>query len=350
MREAILPFLGYLILQALVIAAGSVIVDGGELNMRSLLKRWAGGKMLLYAVLQLMAVPMILLHLPFNMLYWSYLAAAAALAGLGAWRTAGKGIRFGLPEGQARTGWSWLSIVLLALAAFAILAQCGNYFFGIHLDEDDSRWLAEANDALAYGQMMTRDFATGEAIGYFRIPRDVTSPWPMMYAIAARTLQTRVSVFAHTLYAPVALLLVYGIYYLLAAELFEKREARLTFMLSVAVIMFFFAGTVYTQPVFSLVRIWQGKASVAGIMIPMLTYLFVCVQKRNEARDWVLLLVTGCGGCLMSGMGILLSLVMIGVYGLYTILAYRRWKRIPLWVLAMVPPAACIGVILWMGG
>lgn len=49
-------------------------------------------------------------------------------------------------------------------------------------------------------------------------------------------------------------------------------------------------------------------------------------------------MATGCAACLMSGAGIPLSFVAIAVLGLYSIVVYRQWKRIPLWFASMITP------------
>lgn len=333
MGQAVRPFLEYLVLQFAVAIIGLNVVRERELGVSGCLKAWIFGQMLCFAVLQVMAVPMILMRWKFDILFCTYLGVVGVLFGLGAWRLGKKKARIRICLPQLKP----LEFLLLMLAVLLILYQSGMYFFGIHLDEDDARWLAEANDALEYGHMMIRNFDTGEYLGYFQFVKDVTSPWPMMIAISSRVLFTRTAIFSHTIYATIEVLIMYSIYWLIGSELFEKREARLTFLFFVALINLFFGKTVYTQSTFSLVRIWQGKATVAGVIIPLLLYLFVRINKMNKLGDWMKLPIVCCSACLMSGMGISLAAIMIGVYGGYNILAYQNWKRIPLVVLAVVP-------------
>ncbi len=345
MEQALFPFLGYLVLQLFVLMAGLNMVRERRIGFSGLLKAWVMGQMLLLALLQVMAVPMILLKWNFSALFWSYLGVCVILSGFGLRRLV-KREKGPLPPKAERQRFTVLGALLLVLVAGLILWQAGTYFFGIHLDEDDARWLAEANDALEYGHMMTCDYDTGEYLGTFPVIKDVTSPWPMMYAVYSRILQTRASVFAHTIYAPVALLMMYAVYWLIASELFEKTEARLTFLFFAAVISLFLGTTVFTQQTFSMVRIWQGKATVAAVVIPLLLWLFIRINKRNENGDWLSLPVVCCAACLMSGMGISIAAVMAAVYGGYHIIAYRRWRRIPLAVLPVLPSVICLAVYL----
>ncbi len=343
MGQAVFSFLGYLVLQLFVLAAGMNMVREERIGFSGLLKSWVMGQMLLFALLQVMAVPMILLKWKFSALLWSYLGACAVLSGSGLMRLA-KRKKVSLK--MDRQAFSVLAVLLLVFAAGLILWQAGTYFFGIHLDEDDARWLAEANDALEYGHMMTCDYDTGEYLGTFTMIKDVTSPWPMMYAVCSRILRIRASVFAHTIYPPAALLTMYAVYWLMASELFEKTEARLAFLFFAALINLFLGITVFTQQTFSLVRIWQGKATVAAIVIPLLLWLFIRINKRDENRDWFSLPVVCCAACLMSGMGISIAAVMTAVYGGYHIIAYRHWKRIPHAVLAVLPSVVSLAVYL----
>lgn len=346
MGQVLLPFLGYLLLQVFVLIVGLNIVREEEIGASGVLKSWTFGQMLLFAVLQVLAVPMILARLSFDVLFWSYCGVAVVLFGFGIWR---------LIRGKTKIRISFrklspLALFLLMVVILIILWQAGNYLFGIHLDEDDARWLAEANDALVTGDMMTRNYNTGEYIGSFCNVNDVSSPWPMMFSICSRLLNVSTSVFSHTVYSPIQVILMYGVYWLIAGELFEKQEAKLTFLLSVAIINLFYAGTGYTQSAFALVRIWQGKATVAAVIIPLLMYLFVCINKRNKTEDWIMVMIAAYAVCLMSGMGISLSAIMIGVYGIYNIFAYQNWKRIIHWVAAMLPSVVFALIHIWIEG
>lgn len=333
MAEAYLPFLGYVVLQIVVGIIGLNIVRDREVGFSGLLKSWIFGQMLCFAVFQVLAVPMILLRWKFDVLFWCYLGSMTVVFGFGCWGLKGRQIRLSICWKQ----WTWLAYVLAAICASLILWQSGIYFFGMHLDEDDARWLAEANDALVENRMMVINYDTGELVNHFMMAEDVSSPWPMINAMMSKFFHTRVSIFAHTIYSPVAIFTIYGIYWLIGTELFKKIESRLGFLLFTAVLILFYGGGVYSQGSFSLIRIWQGKASVAGIIIPMLLYLFIWLNKENRISGWIAVLITAFAGCLMSGIGIFLSILMIGGYGLYNIIVYKNWKRIPLWLTSLIP-------------
>lgn len=338
MIQAIVSFLIYLVIQVAIFFIGfNVMKKEDTLRYSYIMHTYVIGQMTVFALIQILAVPMILLRLKFNVLYYSFMVIAVVLLVLGIC----KFVKNSIPKISSIRGYiktlTPVTIIFLIVSALMILAQFLIYFFGQHLDEDDARWMAEANDALAYGDMLTRNFSTGEYIGRFASEKDVSSPWSMMWAILARTLHVRTPIAIHTVYASFELIVMYIIYYLIARELFEKKDSRFAFMIVVTVINLFYAGTTFTQSVFSMVRIWQGKATVAAVIIPLIIYISIRINKNNELGDWLRLPIVTCGACLLSGMGVSISAIMVGVYGIYNIIAYKNWKRIPIWILSLVP-------------
>lgn len=333
MNEAVLPLMKYIFFQLCIIIIGLNVVTERKMGSILIAKCWIFGQMLMFSVMQLLSVPMILLRLRFNTLFGAIFAFIILLFCTGL---------FSLKKHRITRESTYkkpsLITVILCITIFCIIAmQFSCYLFGMHLDEDDARWLAIANDALETGDMVTRSYNTGEYVGTFSEIRDVTSPWPIMYAFFARMINTRASIFAHTIYAPVELLALYVIYFLIGTELYKTKEAGLFFVLFISIINVFFTETVYTSSTFALIRIWQGKASVAGIIIPLISYVFICINKRNHLSDWMKLIITGCAACLMSGMGVTISIVLIGLFGIYNLIFYKNWKRMHLYLLSLFP-------------
>ena len=314
------------------------------------------GQLLLWAAFQVVAVPCINFRTTFNTLFWIYTAVVIILIGCGAWVLQS--------EVGTRKRWTgnwreWLSPFLI-IACLVIVGQMCVYIFGMHLDEDDARWIAEANDALVKNRMLLHNPATGEYIGRFvgEMIKDVFSPWSIYLAWLSRATGIKAVVIAHTIYPPLLLGLSYSAYYEIGTQLFEgekKRHERGIFLLMVSVINLFMAGNVYTQSVFTLTRIWQGKAVVAAVMIPAILAIILRVQQttpqaEGSIRDWILLIVVGVSCCLFSGMGIAIGLLLLAIYGLYVVACMivrtarhkeYKWKscaiRVGLWLASLAP-------------
>ena len=305
------------------------IIIGTYIKKDSIIHAYIYGHLILWALFQAVAVPIVHLRWSFDILFYVYLALVGIL------------VIFSIRNIPA----VWKSIhmpkldLVLVFAIVIILIQVGMYVLGQHLDEDDARWIAEANDALIKNRMYLHNPATGEYIGAFRgeMVKDVFSPWAMYLAVMAKFTGIRPVAIAHTIYAPLLLALSYMVYARMGELLFHGDTERHIFLLSVSVINLFFSGNPYTQSVFSLVRIWQGKAVVAAVMIPLAFVIYLEITEKNLWQNWMSLVLYGLAGCLFSGMGIAISLLLIASLGGYAVIC-RRWGRIWLWMLACLPP------------
>jgi hypothetical protein len=88
--------------------------------------------------------------------------------------------------------------------------------------------------------------------------------------------------------------------------------------------------------------VWQGKAVVAGIMIPaMIYFMYVAYYKeKRRALCYVLLGIVDAAMCLMSGMGIFFAGIMIAVYGVCSVIMSKRWTSLIGYMLACIPTIA----------
>lgn len=294
------------------------------------------GAFVLWAVFQILATSFQYFRLPFTTLYYVFLTMSLLFSAWGMVKLHRRkwALRFRFPK----TPLMWL-VLILAIGVIGL--QVYMYVFGMHLDEDDARWLAEANDALVHNTMFLHNPATGAYLGHFarEVSKDCFSPWPMFIATMSKFTGFNTAVMAHTILAPLLLLFSYLLYDQIGRQLYENRDERIIFLFAVSVIMLFFYGASDSEAAFSLIRIWQGKAIVAGVTIPGLFLQMLRIQNENTTYNWLMLAVMGCASCLFSGMGVVISLIMIGGYGLYILAFRKQWKRIPFYLLALAAPA-----------
>ena len=253
------------------------------------------GQILLWAVFQLVSVPYIYFRCPFTWLFFVYLLSVVVISVFGV-------IKIQRVKKIIKPKINIYLIVAILLVTF----QMGIYFLGMHIDWDDSRWIAEANDALSKNSMFLYNPANGEYLGRFtgEMRKDVFSPWAMYIAFISKVTMLRPAIIAHTIFAPLLLMISYMIYYQIALNLFKHRTEVGSFLFFVAVINLFFAGNGYTQSVFSLTRIWQGKAVVAAVVIPLFLLLLINIEKKDNVTNWMMLFLSTTASCLFSGMGI----------------------------------------------
>lgn len=342
-----------------VIVFSLPFVVGNLLCFRSVSFTFLCGQMLLWAAFQFIAVPCICLRMTFSTLFWLYTALVLVLFAVGIRvlrcqhclcrnakrkRRSIESVKLWFNESGAS--------VFLVIAFLVIVYQMCVYIFGMHLDEDDARWIAEANDALVKNRMLLHNPATGEYIGRFtgEMVKDVFSPWSMYMAWLSRATGIRVAVIAHTIYPPILLGLSYCAYYEIGCQLFKGKDERGLFLLMVSIINLFMGGNTHTQSVFTLTRIWQGKAVVAAVVIPAVLCMVLRVQADSGIKDWVIMVLAGISCCLFSGMGIAIGFLVLSVYGFYVIAftiirtiraGTHSWKksitRGGLWIASLLP-------------
>lgn len=286
------------------------------------------GQVGMWAIFQLIAIPIIQLRLSFDVLFLVFWGIMIVISVLGFRK---------VPALKSKLNKPNVNIVII-IAILIILFQMGIYIFGQHLDEDDARWIAEANDALTKNRMFLHNPATGDYIGAFKgeIIKDVFSPWSMYIACMAKFTMIKPVIIAHTIYAPILLAISYIVYFEISRKLFNGKIEQSLFLLAVAIINLFYNGNTHTQSIVTMVRIWQGKAIVAAVIIPLILLMMLKLQEIDKKKDWIFMIVVGCASCLFSGMGIAISFIMISVYGLYTVIC-RKWNRIGYFVLMLIP-------------
>ena len=104
-------------------------------------------------------------------------------------------------------------------------------------------------------------------------------------------------------------------------------------MIFISVVQIFSNYSVYTAGTFLLLRIWQGKAVLAGILLPAVAYMCARLMGRRqkglkvqESRGWPILFCLLLAACLVSSMGIILSMLMVGLYAFVCGVCARNWK------------------------
>ncbi|MGI6111756.1 MAG: DUF6077 domain-containing protein [Bilifractor sp.] len=337
------------------------------------------GTVLMWAVFELIAVPGLLGHMRFSTAVGLWLASLAAILIVYSLTTRRlplcRDVSLRAPDVRSffrrhTRGMTLLTWILLAAVICSVGYQVCMYIFGSYMDADDSRFVAEATEAFQQNTILEMNPATGvQSRDWSEITKDMPSPWTIWLALLSRLSCIHPAIFSHTVYAPWLLLLFYAIVFLGGQRLFQNDKNKvLLFELVASVCMMFFAGSSRTAGEFTLHRIWQGKATVAGVGIPLLMLeLLILYQtaevrrKKNDTvpwkgsflvqhpfRAWLILFLTDAGCCLMSGMGVILAALLIGVGGLWYLLAYRRIRPVLAMAAACIPSAICGVLSVWL--
>ena len=300
------------------------------------------GHIVMWSVFQLIAVPLILLksRLMVVTILWLVLILAYAIAGMVYIRKYGHTNRKIIAETKKPENKPWL-IMSVILAVVVVGYQCYKYFFYMHIDDDDSRFIVNAVDAYEKGTMFLTNPANGNYEGAWvgELVKDVSSPWPIYLAMLGKMLGIYPTILAHTIYPVFLLTAGYVSYYLMGKFLFNDNRIKSFLMVAVvATINMSFGESTYNQSYFTIVRIWQGKAVVAGTLIPFLTFLLIRLYKEGGNKgSYVMLALANMAMCLMSGMGIFFSGILTGVCGLWFVVIKKHWRQLPYVIMACIP-------------
>lgn len=307
--------------------------------------RYVIGNMFLWAMFQLVSVPLIIMKCKLTTLIamWCILSMIVVLV-IGSINKR----QCSSFLGECAYKYSFFdeiknNYVLIFNMFFALTVigyQCYKYVRYMHIDEDDSRFIVNAVDAYSYNTMMLTNPTTGEYMGTWvgDLAKDVASPWMMYVAAIAKICHVHPTILAHTILPVFFLGMAYCGYYLVGYVIFKGDMEKCTlFTAIVAFLNMYFSDAIYMQSYFSLVRIWQGKATLAAVMIPVMLYLLMSTYENDSKSKFGLITIAAIAMCLLSGMGIFFSGIMAGSYGMYFVLVKKKWSDIPFVVLTCVP-------------
>ncbi len=343
---------------------GSIISDVTkmypEIGFSALCFRYLCGNLMMWSLYQLIAVPMILYQCSFtaSVLIWAGILAALVIL----WSIFRSKRMSNSLWNQIRDDASHITRIrihpdqlpectwILIIAAVVLIGlQCGQLLFRMHIDLDDTRFVAEAVNAYQRDTMLTTHPIFGTEYTYWNADRlkDSISPWPLYLAVIARCVQIHPTIIAHSIYPVFLILISYMIVWLIGGIWFSEMLQKAGFLFAAALIQTFFASTHRSVAEFLLVRTWQGKAVVAGICIPLLflilQWMLLSVRKSALPFGGIIFLsmLTTLSACLMSGMGIIIAGTMAGLSWVYCglfCIRTRQWKNLLAGILPCIPP------------
>lgn len=312
-----------------------------EEEKNSLCLNMAAGYVMAFALFEILALPLVFQRSSLTLLVRLY---AGVTGGLAAASLVCNGKRI---LAVIRETWNtvrhftwtiWLQLVF-------ILGQIGFYLRYQHTDADDAFYVAAATTARATDTILSYSPYTGTA--YRHLPsRYVLSPFYAFTATVSRLTGVHPATVAHTVFMIVFLLLAYAVYAQLGRLLFSEDSQKTGYFLLLLTALLVFSGySERTAGMFLLVRLWQGKAVLAGILLPFGWYLAMRIfQREGKSADWLLLAALMCACCLVSSMGIMLGAIMLGIVGIVFAI-YNKSLRILLYsLLCCLPNLICAGI------
>lgn len=303
------------------------------------------GYMIMFALFECLAEPLILGRRPFHILVW---LAGVLFLGL----TVFSLIFHHREVGQAfaitgkKIPWkSWTFYAALILIGI----QVWFYVKYMVTNIDDAYYVATAAVALETDTMYQYSAYTGRYNELLNL-RYVLSPYPIFQAFLAKVSWINdAAVIAHTAFPPFLVSLAYSVYALFGELLFEepenpesgdsKSKQIFLFLCLLSVVHITSYYCMRNQGSVLLVRVWQGKATLASSLIPALFYQCYRMSRYpKEKGNLVILLFMTTACCMVSSMGVALSAVLLGVMAFLFGMLKKNWRYFMNMVLGVIPP------------
>ena len=273
------------------------------------------GYLFVWAIVEAVAVPLTIFKLKFNYLviFISVLCLILVILGLVGTK------KFKKTEKTKffSEGKDFIFFTLLMIAVLFLIYKVNSTLF---YDADDSRFMVNAVDIIRSNRILANNPITGMEItaDYDDFIKDLVGQWAAFLAYGAKITHVNVTVFAHTIYPVIAVILLCFMYWNVISEIKEDvsvGDKSLTMIVILAMYAFGYFST-YTAETFTLVRVWQGKATLASIGVLAIIFCFMKISKEPKSfENYALLLLANVSACLMTSMGIIIGAVLIGGYG-----------------------------------
>lgn len=320
--------------------------------IKLLIGAWIYGFISMLAFMQLIAIPMLILKLRFHILVYVFGCGIAFLWGLGLilaikFFMKRKNDKFDFPSKI-----SFVTIILAIIAIALVGAQARISSKYQHTDDDDARFVVLEVIAVERDEMLVRSPIDGLPMHWNsgEVKKDFTSPWPMYVAVISKISGMPPAILSHRMLPLILIVLSYMAYFILGLNLFKKDlEKTFLFLIIISVMSIFGYTSTHTVASLVLLRIWQGKAVFAGIGVPVLFSVFFEIFDKPELKmNYIILFLTAMANCLLSGGGIIISLIGIGIFGIIFGIKYRKLSGIiKIWLTCSPCLVCCVLNLFW---
>lgn len=331
MNMVIKCLLAALWLLAVPWAAGGVVLCKSKKSSMGM--NLLAGYLMMFSFAEILVLAAIWAKLPLHVLKYSLAAVMASAAVLGIVLALVK--RNGFTGNGEKTGKMSFYFVV---AAILILLQLVAASFLAHMDADDAFYVATATTSVHTDTVFSINPYTGYS--YTRLPsRYVLSPFPIFLAVISSLVGLHPAIVAHVIFPVVFIFMAYLVLYQYAKRWFpEDEHARGIFMIFCAVLIWFSAYSVYNSENFQMIRIWQGKACLASVFLPLLLYLGIgIILEKEQEYSWLLLLLADISCCLLSSMGIILACMMLVILLIMGLVRFHSLQKAACTALCCLP-------------
>ena len=214
-----------------------------------------------------------------------------------------------------------------------------------HQDADDATYVVLVTDAVQTDTLYGHDHYTGASldedgtrrpwlIGWQRI----LAPFPLLVAWYAKMSALHPAIMSHTVLPGVLIPLAFMVYYLLARTLFPDPEDHWIFLLIMCTALVFGGFSAWSTGSFLLLRIWQGKALLPAIFLPLSFLLLIQEQRQGlTAALWCALAMVTMAAAVTTTMASVFLPFLLAAFCLFKGWQKRQYGQALILALAGMP-------------
>jgi hypothetical protein len=289
-----------------------------------------GGFILFLAANELLALPFILLHLPFKNFFWLFCLVNGVVLAAGMGLAIKQRSKISL---KARPSW-YLFLPLAAVLTCMVLTQ-----FYVKYDADDSFYVSLTLQNDNNPSLYSSDPSSGNP----------ALPFPKVYQFQggelfqtalAKVFRLSALEIAHGFMPLMIIPLVFLAFRSIFREFLDRRETYVALLL--LFLFFLFGGySYYSQGTALLTRVWQGKAILAALLIPLLLFLLYKVYSGPKERGlYLAILLLNIAGLALNPSAVYLFASTLAIFGLLILVKAKSLMALFKLVLASLPVAA----------
>lgn len=325
---------------------GSGLIRNKDGGAYALLFRYAAGWVVLYGLFYLPALVCTLMHTSLDLLIAIYLVILLAAAVYSLRILIRERIN---PLKEAKELFLNPNVILPSVL---ILGHSLVTFFMMHLDDDDYSYIGTAATSVYTNTLMVYNGGTGAVLKNLEtdgMNRLVAAPQFAFYAFLSKISGIRAVTICHSILPPVFTVLFFTAFLMIARELFgdDRRKCGI-FMVFCFVISAFSGFSTFTSGSFVMLRSWQGKAQIVGLILPLIIAFglrLIRVEKLQSA-DVIMLTALLSAASLQTAMGAVLAAMAAGLFLLLVSFMKKSGSYFVKCLPAFVIPAICALVYL----
>lgn len=224
------------------------------------------------------------------------------------------------------------------LAVILIAFQLCASIFLYHYDDDDAFYVTSVASNITDNSFWQTYGPTGEEIGLPQMTEYITTGWYDLLTVICQSTRLPAAVLMHTVLPVLMIALAYTSTIVFARILIKKESQRHLFITFVCIINILNNVSTHTSSSVLLMRMHQGKALFANIIVPVMFCIFLLMwDQKEDKKHIVLLLMANISACAFSTTGVVFSAMLTVIFASVFAIYNRSVKRGLFVLLTIIP-------------